>query len=154
MLRSFFAVMLGAALLAHSAMSTAGGFFTDQASQTPDFLPADEAFVLDAIALDHAHIEARWLIAPGYYLYKHRLQVQGLSPADLPVDWEAPQGEAHEDEHFGPVEIYHDELSLPIQIATQAQTVTMKISYQGCAEAGLCYPPRSRIFMLDIPAAP
>ena len=143
----------------------AAGFFDNSSTSEPAFLAADEAFVVDALALDGQTLQARWLIAPGYYLYKQRLSVQITAPDGLRADWQAPTGESYHDEHFGDVEIYHDELDLPIQLVdletasdrssapsdNTAKTVHLTLRYQGCAEAGLCYPPQTREFDLPLP---
>ncbi len=127
------------------------GFF-DRSQDEAAFLSAEEAFVLEAVAIDHQTIQARWTIAPAHYLYRHRLSVSSV-PAER-ISWQAPQGLPYEDEHFGAVEIYHDVLDLPIQVDGAAREITLTLGWQGCAEAGLCYPPRKQTLTLTLPDAP
>ncbi len=144
---------LPALLLLLLAAQTAQGGLLDGRDSGPGFLPADEAFVLDALALEAGQIEARWLIAPGYYLYRHRLDVTPVAPEDITLQWQAPAGEAYEDEHFGQVNIFRDELSLPLRVDSTAESVELEFRYQGCADAGLCYPPQTRRLRIALPAA-
>ncbi len=125
----------------------------DGRDRSPGFLPADEAFVLDALAVEAGLIEARWMIAPGYYLYRHRLAIAPVDPDAAQLDWEAPAGEPYEDEHFGQVDIFRQELSLPLRIEANAESVELEFRYQGCADAGLCYPPQTRRLLITLPAA-
>lgn len=123
------------------------GFFSNNTAQA-QFLPADEAFVLDAIALDAHTVEVRWTIAPGYYLYRHRLSLD--SPQAQNIHWQAPAGQAYEDEHFGEVQIFHDILEIPVKIDSAQRQIELNIGWQGCAEAGLCYPPKKRQITLNL----
>ena len=115
-----------------------------------DLLPVDQAFVLTAEAVAPDRIEVRWKIADGYYLYRHRTAVQagsGFSAGPL----ELPAGTRHVDEFFGPVETYRGQLvaSLPGQASGAGTTLTVK--YQGCADAGICYPPQTRQLQVALP---
>ena len=114
------------------------------------FLPADEAFVLDAVGVAPGRIEARWLIAPGYYLYRHRLSFE-LADGQTPDKITIPDGAPYHDEHFGEVEIYRDELRVVLEVPEAPALQELKLGYQGCAEAGLCYPPETRQLSLDMP---
>lgn len=107
-----------------------------------DFLPVDDAFQLTVSETDQG-LEARWDIAPGYYLYQHQLQVE-FAGDDQPLA-DLPDGVTIEDEFFGESVVYYDQLA--ITIPTQgAQPVAL--SWQGCADAGLCYPPQT-LSLLD-----
>ncbi|TWI06092.1 thiol:disulfide interchange protein DsbD [Luteimonas cucumeris] len=118
-----------------------------------DLLPVDEAFVLTASAPARDRIELQWKIADGYYLYRHRIGVQpdaGFASQALQL----PDGEKHNDEFFGAVETYRDTLvaSLPGTAADGTQRITLKVKYQGCADAGVCYPPQTRSLTVALPA--
>lgn len=128
------------------------GFFDQSRGNQETFLPADQAFIVDALAIDAHTVQARWNIAPGYYLYRHRLDVSVVEPSTSTVQWQPPNGEPYEDEHFGEVEIYHDVLDLPIAVTGDADSVTLKLRYQGCADAGLCYPPQTYTVKLNLNA--
>ncbi|WP_334180551.1 protein-disulfide reductase DsbD [Pseudoxanthomonas sp.] len=119
-----------------------------------DLLPVDEAFVLTATAPTRDRIEIRWKITDGYYLYRHRTGVEadaGFAAQPLQL----PKGKAYRDEFFGDVETYRGELlaTLPGQPTTSTDSVTLKIKYQGCADAGICYPPQTRTLKVALPAA-
>jgi thiol:disulfide interchange protein len=119
-----------------------------------DLLPVDEAFVLTAAAPTRDRIEIRWKITDGYYLYRHRTGVDadaGFAAQPLQL----PKGKAYRDEFFGDVETYRGELlaTLPGQPTASADSVTLKIKYQGCADAGICYPPQTRTLKVVLPPA-
>ena len=119
-----------------------------------DLLPVDEAFVLTATAPARDRIEIRWKIADGYYLYRHRTGVEadaGFAAQPLQL----PKGKAYRDEFFGDVETYRGELvaTLPGRPASGTDSVSLKIKYQGCADAGICYPPQTRTLKVALPPA-
>ena len=120
-----------------------------------DLLPVDEAFVLEATAPQAGEVQFRFAIAEGYYLYRHRFAAQPLDPGASAGALQLPAGEARNDEFFGDVEIYrhHVTATLPEVVTTGAQEARFRIRYQGCADAGICYPPQSREVTLTLPAA-
>ncbi|MFC5576724.1 protein-disulfide reductase DsbD domain-containing protein [Lysobacter niabensis] len=108
-----------------------------------NLLPVEEAFVLDAQAAPAGGIALRWKIAPGCYLYRHQLKVQadaGFAAQPLQI----PPGKPHQDEYFGRVETYRDALTVILPGQARAAATTLKVRYQGCADAGICYPPQTR----------
>ncbi|WP_296281955.1 protein-disulfide reductase DsbD [Pseudoxanthomonas sp.] len=119
-----------------------------------DLLPVDEAFVLTATAPTRDRIEIRWKITEGYYLYRHRTSV-GADPGFAAQPLQLPKGKAYRDEFFGDVETYRGELlaTLPGQPTASTDRVTLKIKYQGCADAGICYPPQTRTLTVALPPA-
>lgn len=127
----FLACCLWTAQLANAAPFTFG-------QKQQDFLPVDEAFTLHVEQPDAGGAVLRWDIAPGYYLYKERLRFAGLPPGDEP---QLPPGEPYYDEYFGDSRIYRD--SLEVQLP-DADIASLELGWQGCADAGLCYPPQSR----------
>ncbi|MEI2795495.1 protein-disulfide reductase DsbD [Pseudoxanthomonas sp. F11] len=119
-----------------------------------DLLPVDEAFVLTASAPTRDRIEVRWKITDGYYLYRHRTGVEadaGFAAQPLQL----PKGKAYRDEFFGDVETYRGELVAPLpgRPASGTDSVSLKIKYQGCADAGICYPPQTRTLKVALPPA-
>ncbi len=121
-----------------------------------ELLPEDRAFQLDVLVDDANTLSANWVIAEGYYLYRHRFEfaltpVEGvsLSPAEL------PEGVHETDEFFGDIQTYRQLISarIPVQRSTDAATpVQLTVKYQGCADVGVCYPPISKTFDLRLPA--
>ena len=127
-------------------------------SADQEFLPPTEAFRVSATALAADRIRVSFMVAPGYYLYQKRLKaaLEG-APAGVmlnPVTW--PAGSDHNDEYFGQQTVYPEsfeaELALQRGDATGALTVGLAIGLQGCAEAGLCYPPDTRHLTVVLPA--
>lgn len=114
--------------------------------------PVDEVFVLSAQATARDRIEVRWQIADGYYLYRHRTSVKA-DPAFAGAKLSLPSGDKHRDEFFGDVETYRRQLvgTLTGVPATGATTATLTVKYQGCADAGVCYPPQTRTLKVVLP---
>lgn len=130
-------------------LANASPFTFGQTQQ--DFLPVDEAFTLHVEQPDAGGAVLRWDIAPGYYLYKERLRFAGLPPGNEP---QLPPGEPYHDEYFGDSRIYRD--SLEVQLP-DADLASLELGWQGCADAGLCYPPQTRTVALggsSTPSAP
>lgn len=120
-----------------------------------DLLPVDQAFALTATAAQRDRITLQWRIADGYYLYRHRIGVEitgaGASAGPLVL----PHGERHQDEFFGEVETFRQDLQavLPVRADPAADAVTLQVKYQGCADVGVCYPPQTRTLSVPLPAA-
>ena len=134
--------MLFLTLLAGLAQASSNPFDTK-----PDFLPVGKAFVFTSERLDSGETQLYWQIADGYYLYQQRLKFVGLTDAQKPP---LPTGEAHSDEFFGEQQVYRQGLELKIPAGASGQ---IKVSYQGCADAGLCYPPQTAVVELGGTAA-
>jgi len=126
------------ALLSFAASATAQSPFGQQG----DFLPPDQAFK-PTLVQDGDKLEIDWQIEPGYYLYRHSFSAQA-GGRELSLD--IPDGKKIEDEYFGRSEIYRNTVSMTTQIG-DADTITLH--WQGCADAGLCYPPQQRTFDLE-----
>lgn len=117
-----------------------------------DLLPVDQAFALDARADGDGAIAIHWKIADGYYLYRHRTSAQtdaGFEAGALQL----PKGEAYEDEFFGKVETYRKSLTARLPGQAHAASTTLTVKYQGCADAGICYPPQTRKLTVALPAS-
>ncbi|MFI4869742.1 MAG: protein-disulfide reductase DsbD [Steroidobacterales bacterium] len=118
-----------------------------------DFLPPEQAFRLSASAESAESVRLTWVIAPGYYLYRDRIKTAaeaGPSTIGSPV---FPEGQMKSDEYFGKQVVYHDELvvTLPVQRGGRDGNLSLNVIYQGCAEAGLCYPPVTRTLSVALP---
>ncbi|MGE0582550.1 MAG: protein-disulfide reductase DsbD [Steroidobacteraceae bacterium] len=120
-----------------------------------EFLDPDVAFRLAATADGPDRVKLVWEIAPQYYLYRNRLNVTTSSGQATLGALSLPKGEIHTDEYFGEQEIYRDELVAALPVARAgggALAVALAVTYQGCADAGLCYPPITRTLNVDLPA--
>lgn len=111
------------------------------------FLAPEQAFVLKhpSTLQQDGSIDLVWTIAPGYYLYRDRLEVTAKPPGTA-IKVERPAGEQKEDPNFGAMEVYHDRVAVKVQAG---RATSLAVSWQGCAEAGLCYPPQTREVMLS-----
>ena len=112
-----------------------------------DFLSPDVAFRVRA-RLDGDELHVRWLIADGYYLYRQRIQVLPESPDLVAGPVRLPPGTLLTDSYFGTQEVYHQQVETSVQLTRLdhgAHPVQVKVSYQGCAEAGLCYPTITKV---------
>src|SRR6478736_7260990 len=117
-----------------------------------DLLPVDQAFAFDAKAASRDSIALTWKIAPGYYLYRHRTSVESADFAGASL--QMPPGKHKHDEFFGDVETYRTLLEAKVvgTPAADARSVTLKVKYQGCADAGVCYPPQMRTVQVALPS--
>ncbi|HQR97208.1 MULTISPECIES: protein-disulfide reductase DsbD [unclassified Polaromonas] len=116
-----------------------------------EFLPVDQAFRLNVSRDGDGQVRLNWDIGKGYYLYRQQMKVEA-DPAGgaLQVLW--PAGTAKTDETYGKSEVYHDQVRVLVE-ATGARALT--VGWQGCADAGLCYPPQTlRVDLADVPATP
>ena len=120
-----------------------------------EFLDPDIAFQLAATADGPDRVKIIWEIAPEYYLYRNRLKVTTASTGVTLGPLALPTGESHTDEYFGEQEVYREELIASLPVARpggSALAVPLEVTYQGCADAGLCYPPITKTLNVDLPA--
>ena len=149
MLRSLALALLTLGIVCSARAGGPG--FLDKPKSDAHFLPVDEAFEIQPLEAKDGKLVVSWRIAPGYYLYRQRLAFQVLAPGKLKLGAAVlPSGVRIEDEHFGAVDIYRDawlKARLPVR-PKLPKAIKLKVSYQGCAEAGLCYPPQERVLEL------
>ena len=127
------------------------------------FLPLDQVFIFSAEIASPNSISASWNIADGYYLYraKFRFAIKGPNEdaRDIGItlgDISLPHGKEKHDESFGLSEVFIHEMvvQLPLQRTNLAATdITLVVGYQGCADAGFCYPPTKQEVLLSLPEA-
>lgn len=104
----------------------------------PTFLTSQQAFQFDAKQTGN-QLALNWQIADGYYLYQKEVQI---TPTQAELgEWQFPPAERHQDEFFGDVEIFRNELALQIPLKS-SQNGSVEIHYQGCTK-GFCYPPET-----------
>ncbi|MGM0767321.1 MAG: protein-disulfide reductase DsbD [Pseudomonadota bacterium] len=111
-----------------------------------DFLPVDEALPFN-YTTDTDSLVLSWNIAPDHYLYKTRVSVESLTEGVTVGEAEfSQQGTSTEDEFFGEVTVFYDpvEARVPVSLPEGTGEAELEVTYQGCAEAGLCYPPQTR----------
>jgi thiol:disulfide interchange protein DsbD len=118
------------------------------------FLPVDQAFRLEAQAGADGALELDFTAAPGTYLYRERMQAT-VRPAAVPAEaLSLPNGDKKFDETFGKaLEVYHGPITARLRLQPSVAAGTpawVEVVYQGCADAGLCYPPQKRHFKLTV----
>ena len=112
-----------------------------------DLLPAESAFQLVAATRDGDAVTLDWVIAPGYYLYRKRLAFEAVEPSTTRLGAvRLPAGQTLHDEHFGDVEVYRETLQARLPLTSgKAALAKLRVRFQGCADAGVCYPPVTRV---------
>lgn len=124
-------------------------------AQAQEFLDPAVAFKASARAVDGKTLEVTFDIAKGYYLYrdKFRFAVDSenlvISPAQL------PKGKEKQDENFGKVEVYYQSVAIRLPLERNVSgplSFKLKVTSQGCADAGVCYPPQSQFLNISLPA--
>ncbi|MEJ7139292.1 protein-disulfide reductase DsbD [Amphibiibacter pelophylacis] len=124
----------------------------------PQFLAPREAFALKADGPDGADaadaadgrtLHLHFDIAPGYYLYRERIAVH-LDASTKPWPVSLPQGESKQDPTFGHVQVFHHKLAFDLPLdAVQPLPASVRVSFQGCADGGICYPPDQAVLSLS-----
>ena len=119
--------------------------------QGPDFLPVEQAYRLAVEIEDATSVRLYWQIADEYYLYQHRLGFELSDDAGVIATTPAlPPAIERSDEFFGDVRVFYTDLDVSLTAERTANgEASLKVSSQGCADAGLCYPPRDQYFTLD-----
>jgi thiol:disulfide interchange protein DsbD len=123
-------------------------------AQGPNPLPVERAFAYSVRALDPATVEARFAIAPGYYLYRDKLKFT-VEPGTLAAEPTLPPGKPKEDPFFGQVDTYRGQVVVRLTLAQPAPgaKVTVQADSQGCADIGICYPAQRQSLAVALPAA-
>ena len=120
-----------------------------------EYLDVDQAFALTEEALSTNTMQLNWRIADGYYLYKQRMKVEPAGATKTIGALVLPKGEAHSDEFFGEQEVYRQSVDASFSVPpSNAKTVDVNVTYQGCADAGLCYPPQTKLISISLEGAP
>jgi thioredoxin:protein disulfide reductase len=124
-------------------------------SKQPSFLPPDQAFGMEARALDDHTLLASFRVTPGYYLYRDKVVFNitdlGVKVANVAM----PRGEMKHDANFGDMEVFHQSFQAQLMLdrgGKAAQNISLQATYQGCSEQGLCYPPINKTIHLALPA--
>jgi thioredoxin:protein disulfide reductase len=140
------------AIAAMLAFVLVGAHAEGIASLQPKLLPPEQAFRLSARALDASTIEARFDVADGYYLYRDKMRFT-TEPA-VAGQAELPPGKLKHDAFFGDVATYRGVVlvRVPLAQAAAGATITLHADSQGCADAGVCYPPNPQQLKLALPA--
>jgi thiol:disulfide interchange protein DsbD len=151
-------ILLSASLIAAGSASGDTGFTPpkshglQEANKThDDFLPVDEAFDLTAKPKDSSSVGLTWIIAPRYYLYRGKVTVSSETPGVQVGAVELPKGQLKHDEYFGDTQVYYEVLDARVPIKSAVKKVSLRVTYQGCAEEGLCYNPVTKTVTVNLP---
>lgn len=137
MLKRFF-LLLSSLLLVCNVQA---GLFNNK----PQYLTAAEAFIFSSSQQD-GQLQLHWQIADGYYLYQKEIQLSAQNATLGDVTF--PTAEKYQDEFFGEVAIFRDQLKLPVKLTDLKENPSLKIRYQGCTK-GFCYPPETVVIPLN-----
>ncbi len=150
-----FALLTLIGIIGFAANAAAKPWWTrNSPANETDFLPPDVAFRLSSTQEGDV-VKLRWIIADGYYLYRDRIEVLADSPDLILGSLELPAGTPVSDEFFGLQQIYTQEATAAMRFTRSdfgAHPLSIKVVYQGCAKAGLCYPPIAKILFPQVPA--
>jgi thiol:disulfide interchange protein DsbD len=126
------------------------GLFDDD-----ELLPADEAFAFQSSMAGDDRIRAVWTIADGYYLYRNKFRFATDAEGIRFGSPTFPAGKIKKDEFFGEVETYRKQVAIEIPVIREPGAATsfeLKVTSQGCADIGVCYPPHTQLASLDLPS--
>jgi len=140
LLRHLAALLLATAC---SLAAAAGGLASDGQDAAP--LPPEQVFALDAAHGPAGGIELVFRIRDNYYLYRERIHAAAVPAGDAAPRLVLPRGKVKDDPNFGRVEILRGEVAGRVEPGP-AGDWTLAVTYQGCADAGLCYPPQTARF--------
>jgi len=124
-------------------------------AQDQDILKPEEAFRYTVEASGDSLL-VRWTIEPEHYLYQERMSFESRTPGVTLGPAVMPKGRLHKDEYFGDMHIYRGSAEIQVPLATRApgtNNLALAIKSQGCADAGLCYPPQVWVTTVRLPAA-
>ena len=122
--------------------NTTGSLFSEQ----PQFLPVEQAFQFNFSQHDDK-ITVSWQIHEGYYLYQQRFKVTSKTATISPLVF--PIGSDHDDPYFGQQVVYYQKTAFDFSGDPTVQSHEIVVTYQGCADAGLCYPPTKKTIYFD-----
>ncbi len=126
------------------------GFISIQAESLSP-LAANKAFSVSVSVRDNQTLTVRFDIAKGYYLYKTHLAFASVSQKTalgLPIL--PANAKIKVVPGLGRYLVYEGLLTVPVPVLPPSPaTLRLKVSYQGCSEAGFCYPPTDQLFLVD-----
>lgn len=117
-----------------------------------DFLPPEKAFALSAQVIEPDVLELTYQVAPGYYMYREQFGFESDPPGHVGFP-ELPAGNVIFDPVFEKnLETYRDTVRVRLPLQPPARAMTVLVTSQGCADAGLCYPPMTQRVSLQAAA--
>ena len=131
-------------------------FLSAQVFAAPDFLPPEKAFRVEATWLENSNqVELEFLPTKGYYIYQESLKFQAGTQADKlsNIRPSLPSGVVKFDETFQKkLQVYKEPFLVFLDVKpADGKPIHAAVTLQGCAEAGICYPPMTLKFLLAGP---
>lgn len=114
-----------------------------------DLLDVDDAFKFQAGPNGEGEILADIRIAESYYLYRDKIKARLVDGEARLGELQTPSGKMKEDPIFGQVEVYYGQAEASLPLYDVKGQVTVEFEYQGCADAGVCYPPQTKRVQID-----
>ncbi|SFV60507.1 Cytochrome c-type biogenesis protein DsbD, protein-disulfide reductase [hydrothermal vent metagenome] len=114
-----------------------------------DLLPVDKAFQLKTSIINNT-IQLNWTIPKGYYLYKDKIKITTdyATTLDKAIFSKA---KIKNDDLFGEVAVFYKNASIKVPVLnSKTKEFKLQVSYQGCADIGICYPPVKKVFNLTL----
>ena len=142
----FLCLLVALQSIAFQANAQLADSFEDPFANEPQFLDVDQAFAFDFNQTGDK-LSITFAIADGYYLYKKQFKYV-TKQADI-GEPTYPEGTIIQDEFFGESEVFYNTVTISIPIERAEQDSVVKVRYQGCADAGLCYPPTVKVVYLS-----
>ena len=121
--------------------------FSNAINADTEFLPVEEAYPL-SVTQEGKKLTIQWQAAEGYYLYAHKIKAKYLKDGQLvPLDLDIPKGKIKFDPNFNEeLEVHYNTLNVTAMLDNADKPVHLSVKSQGCADAGLCYPPQTQYF--------
>ncbi|WP_444906501.1 protein-disulfide reductase DsbD family protein [Microbulbifer sp. SSSA008] len=143
-------ILLAITSIGAIAQNSDNPFASLSSAQENTFLPVDEAYQQDLL-FDANGLSALFQIAPEYYLYREKLALYRVDNGEkTPIPLNLPTGEVIWDDYFEKeTEVYRGQLEFALEIPETSGSTQLELHYQGCADAGLCYPPQTRYYSVD-----
>lgn len=132
-------------------LSLLASFISVEINAQTEFMKVNQAFEFTGIEqISETEFEAKWIIEAQYYLYQKRFKLSLSDVDSIPLRFE-DVGKLKQDINFGEVSVFYHEaiLRFTLDESQLTQNASLKIQYQGCADAGLCYPPQTRVIALE-----
>ena len=143
-------MIVAIALLTHALPGHTQNSLADALKQQTEFLPVEQAYQLEGELTTAGDLRLYWQITAGYYLYQHAFNVRVASPYQSePLEIAYPPALNKTDEFFGEVQVYYDHADLTVPLPSAEESLTIAVTYQGCADAGLCYPPTTQYLIVN-----
>jgi thiol:disulfide interchange protein DsbD len=119
-----------------------------------ELLKPEEAFEFSATVKNETTLSVNWRIASSYYLYREKIKLELVDANGVKLgDFSIPKGLPKHDEAFGNVEIFSENLKFDVPLIRETksvQNITLRASFQGCAERGVCYPPMKKDVLFEL----